>query len=244
MQLTVVKQTVRTEFLKFKSNIVLLILVIFIILNLLMTYAELRRISDYTFEQFIITINANFSTIVFSVIPFVTILSISKEFSSGFAMKIISNNIGRKNFLISKYLFSIALSFFTILLYILYIFLYTILYGEKIDAGIVLTNVFYLLICSLFINVIITSVSMFFRNWTLSIIAYYVYSFIESFLQYLFLPKLNSLKYLPVSFSMNILKQQLPLTTYDLFIGVMILLLTLISVFTITKSSFYKADLL
>lgn len=190
-------------------------------------------------------INRNFSSFIFSAIPLTIILTISKEFSTGFALKLMSNGISRLSYFKSKYILAIVLTSLTIILYLIVFFLSSLFINVNfIDKTLLIRSLFFIIVVSFFVYAIVVSISLLIRNWQYSLLAYYGYFFIEFIIVYQFEQKTPLVNYLPMQLATTIVQFEKKFTNLnDIFLISSVLICFSVIVITTAYRSFKRSDL-
>jgi len=229
-------------------NIFNIVIISFVYLQaVLYSWLELKKVTtpistDIGLFQ---SINYHFTSLIFSAAPLTIILTISREFSTGYALKLISNGVSRLFYFQSKYLLAAILTVILTLLYILIIPLLLLLIHVNFpDKILLLKSVSYTLFLSLFITIIIVSITLLVRNWQYSLLIYYGFSFAENFIVYQFGENTLWANYLPFHLGASIFQFQKDLKTFsDYTLAGCTLVFVCFVIVTVSYHFFKKVDL-
>jgi hypothetical protein len=192
------------ELLKYVRAFVLIIIGFVLLEAVFVSRVEARNFFHYgtfDFETFKV-VNSSLTTLIASAIPFTIILNICNEFSNGYALKLISNGFSRSSYCRAKFTLASALAIIATLLYLLIILLLqSIQKTTYFDRTIFTSSVIEVLFFSMFFSSIAVSVSLLIRNWPYTLLVYYGYFIIESFVAYRFENSAPWVKYLPFYFA-------------------------------------------
>jgi hypothetical protein len=190
-------------------------------------------------------VNYHFVSLIVSAIPLTIILTVSNEFSSGYASKLISNGLSRNYYSASKYILGSALSVIATLLYITMIV--SFLLFKKVnhfDKVLFVNSTILTFLFSIFFSCIIVSISLLIRSWQYAVLAYYGYFITESFIVYQFDKKLPWVEYLPFHLAVSIFQLQKNLSSLDNYLlAGGILFFSCFIVVIISHYYFKRADL-
>lgn len=230
------------------ANVFSVAIICFIYLqSSLYSWLQLQKIAESVNASisFFKIINYNFSSLIFSAIPLTIILTISREFSSGYALKLISNGVSRFSYFKSKYLLAGILAVLSTLLYLLIILICLFLLHEKFpDKILFIKSISYCAFFSLSTYIIVISIVVLVRNWQYSVLIYYGYSVAENFFVYQFGEKIPLLNYLPFHINSSVFqfeKKLISLSDYLLTGWIAIFFCFIIA--AVSYHFFKKADL-
>jgi len=198
----------------------------------------------FDFECFKV-INYYFTGLIVSAIPLTIILTIPNEFSKGYALKLISNGVSRRAYCSSKFIFAVSLAILSTLLYIILIGLFlSIKKTAYFNSTVFINSIAFTFFISLFFFCITVSVALLTRNWYYSLIIYYGYSAIESFIVYQFGQKRPLINYLPFHLSTSVFQlQKSPLDFNDYLLVGSILICFCIVLISLSYFFFKRVDL-
>lgn len=198
--------------------------------------------ADLTFFKII---NYHFIPIIFTAIPLTLIISISNEFHSGYALKLISNGLSRVSYAFAKYLLAGSLAIISALLYLFVIGL-ILLFGKTnyFDITLLLSSTLLVLFFSLLFSLSVVSLTLIFRNWQYPLLIYYAYVLVESFIVYQFRENYSWVIYLPFNLSISIFQFEINFTKpKDYFFASSILILSYTLITLVSYYIFKKADI-
>lgn len=236
----------KVELYKYKQGFTIAIILFISLQAIATSLLSLRRNPEFESAgiDFFKIVNSNFSSCIFSAIPLTIILAISKEFSTGYAMKLISNGISRNSYFKSKFMLAGVLATLTILLYLLVFFTTAMLVNVKFDKTILVMSSFIIILFSFFVYSIVVSISVLVRNWQYSVFIYYCYAFTELFIVYQFGNKFSMVNYLPIQLASSIVRfEKTDLSLNDYLLMACLLFAFSLIIVTITYKAFKKTDL-
>jgi hypothetical protein len=237
----------RIELTKYRNVFNIIIILFVYIQSILFSWSALKEIAEpvNTGISFFQVINYNFAALIFSAFPLTIILTISREFSTGYTMKLISNGATRSFYFKSKYLLASILMVLSSFLYVLAIpVLLSLSHVRFIDKIFLLKSISYTMFLSLFISIIVVSITFLVRNWQYSLLIYYSYSFAETFILYQFEGKAPWITYLPFHLATSIFKFRKNITTLnDYLLAGTILIFFCSIIIAASYHSFKKANL-
>ena len=236
------RRTANAEVLKYQNGITKIMLPVFLSINFLFAHLKLKRHPALSFEEMVHSINANFLTTIISIFPFTILIAISREFSSGYTAKLLSNSRSRNQYFYGKLLLATILSAVCSIVYVLSVCLAAILFGKEINVGL-WANAVACFICSWFVNYCVVCLSLIFRSWAYVIICYYLYNFLEFYALYRFQSEIPWLKYLPISFTMNLFTHELMFSGGQIIEGIAVLAFCVGLLYLLTRRIFHSADL-
>jgi hypothetical protein len=213
------------EFRKYISPLVVALLLFYIIYVTLFSGFTLRQWDNE--KIFIQNFNYYFSSFILFTIPLTIFIYVGAEFRSGYAGKLVSNGLSRKNYIKRKFLFFVVLSFLCTLVYFIAFFsLYS--FGSFNFDHLLLESGISVLFISLLTICIAACLTITIKNAIVSFFIYYVYYTLEKLLF-----ELKHINF-PLSYFTSLFQFKSIVTASSLatFVFLDMLLVLLITVFT------------
>jgi hypothetical protein len=213
------------EFRKYISPLVIALLLFYILYITIFAGFTLRKWDDELI--FIKNFNYYFSTFILFTIPLTVFIYVGAEFKSGYAGKLISNGLSRKNYIVRKFIFFVTLSIIcTIIYFIAFFSLYS--FGSFnlgyliVESGISVFFISLLTIC------IAACLTITIKNAIVAFFIYYVYYTLEKLLF-----ELKHVNF-PLSYFVSLFQFKSVVTTssFAIFVLLDIILVLLLTVFT------------
>jgi hypothetical protein len=213
------------ELRKYISPLVIALLLFYIFYITIFAGFTLRKWDDELI--FIRNFNYYFSTFILFTIPLSVFIYVGAEFKSGYAGKLISNGLSRKNYIIRKFIFFVTLSVLcTIIYFIAFISLY--LFSSFTLGYLILKSGISVFLISLLTICIAACLTITCKNAIIAFFIYYVYYTLEKLLF-----ELKHLNF-PLSYFVSLFQFKSVVTTslFATFVLLDILLVLLVTFFT------------
>src|SRR5882762_743723 len=164
------------EFRKYISPLVVALLVFYILYVTCFAGFTLRQWDNELI--FIKNFNYFFSTFILFTIPLTVFIYVGAEFKNGYAGKLISNGLRRKDYLKRKFIFFVVLSILSTLIYFIAFFCLYLFGSFKVDFLILESGIDVFLIC-LLTMCIAACLTIVIKNAIVAFFIYYIYCTLE-----------------------------------------------------------------